>query len=170
MLSLFSGALASIGGRGTSCVEGAVIGGGDIAFDGTSALALPTGPAGTTGGAGAVASTELELTTLGVFAFAVGLSDRLAVIAGSSLGALEFMEPPPRNSPNRAKLNASADQPQIGAKLKHARLVKDLRLTDLAQGIVGKSDFKDRERQGDAVATHLSPIGAGTWIQHRHLL
>ena len=36
-------------------------------------------------------------------------------------------------SPTRVELNASADQPQIGAKLKHARLVKDLRLTDLAQ-------------------------------------
>ena len=36
-------------------------------------------------------------------------------------------------SPTRVELNASADQLQIGAKLKHARLVMDLRLTDLAQ-------------------------------------
>jgi transcriptional regulator with XRE-family HTH domain len=35
-------------------------------------------------------------------------------------------------SPTRAVLNASADQPRFGAKLKHARLVKGLRLTDLA--------------------------------------
>jgi transcriptional regulator with XRE-family HTH domain len=35
-------------------------------------------------------------------------------------------------SPTRAALNASADQPRFGAKLKHARLVRGLRLTDLA--------------------------------------
>ena len=35
--------------------------------------------------------------------------------------------------PSRAELNAYVDPPRVGAKLKHARLVKGLRLTDLAR-------------------------------------